>query len=213
MFEKGIMGGVFFYQIVNNYLTDSKIGNGVDNITVDTAKNYTAMEHHWDEAFGYFGAPTDFSNNYQGTSSPQYWAKYCNSADAVINTNDLMMFAYRQGRAAIIANQHDVKLISADAVNEHFGEIIAATAIHYANSAKATTNDGDRLHVLTGCYAFTRALRYAHQDNREMTPAEVDALLSSTFDGNLWSVTTIGLNNLIDELSIAYGLESVKDIL
>lgn len=214
LFEKGIMGAVFYYQIVNIYLTDEKIGEGVDNITVDTANNSTAMEHHWDEAFGYFGAPVDFTSDYQGAESPSYWANYCNSFDNVLGgLNASFMNSYIRGRAAIVANNHDVKIDKANWINIHFSELIAACAIHYANQAKATTDQGDLLHMLSECYAFTRALRYANPNSREFTPTEVDTLLMNAFNGNLWEVTATDLNNLINALSTAYELDAWKDIL
>jgi hypothetical protein len=213
MFEKGLMGGVFYYQIVNVYLTDDKIGDAVDNVTVDTAKNYTDMEHHWDEAFGYFGAPVDFESMYTGTDSPRYWAKYSNTVDVVLSMNTDMMGAFKTGRTAIVANKHDTKLTEATKVNAHFNTLIAATAIHYANQAKAITDQGDLLHVLSECYAFTRALRYANQDNRYMTPSEVDALLTASFGADLWSITAADLDALITALSTTYQLDSYKDIL
>jgi len=214
VFEKGIMGGVFYYQIVNVYLTDDKIGDAVDNENVDSVKNYTDMEHHFDEAFGYFGAPVDFSSDYQGTESPRYWAKYSNSTDAVISgMNTSIMDSYKTGRSAIVANEHTIKTSQVSELNTYFGQLAAASAIHYANEAKATTDQGDLLHVLSECYAFTRALRYANPNQREFSPTEVETLLTNTFNDNLWLVKASDLNNLIDALSAAYGLVAWKDIL
>ena len=214
VFEKGLMGGVFYYQIVNVYLTDDKIGDAVDNENVDSVKNYTDMEHHFDEAFGYFGAPVDFSSDYQGTESPRYWAKYSNSTDAVISgMNTSIMDSYKTGRSAIVANEHTIKTSQVSELNTYFGQLAAASAIHYANEAKATTDQGDLLHVLSECYAFTRALRYANPNQREFSPTEVETLLTNTFNDNLWLVKASDLNNLIDALSTAYGLDAWKDIL
>ena len=63
LIEKGLMGATFYNQIVNNYLTDEKIGDQVNNTDLEEGKNYTKMEHHMDEAFGYMGAPIDFGSN------------------------------------------------------------------------------------------------------------------------------------------------------
>ena len=214
VFEKGIMGGVFYYQIVNVYLTDDKIGDAVDNENVDSVKNYTDMEHHFDEAFGYFGAPVYFTSDYQGTESPRYWAKYSNSTDAVISgMNTSIMDSYKTGRSAIVANEHTIKTSQVSELNTYFGQLAAASAIHYANEAKATTDQGDLLHALSECYAFTRALRYANPNQRELSPTEVETLLTNTFNDNLWLVKASDLNNLIDALSAAYGLVAWKDIL
>lgn len=214
MFEKGLMGATFYYQTVNVYLSDSKIGPTVNNSVVDPAKNFTDMEHHWDEAFGYFGAPVDFDSDYRGLESPRFWAKYCNSYDSKITgLNADFMDAFKTGRAAIIANEHDVKFANAADIQDAYEVLAAACAIHYANQAKSSTNQGDILHVLSECYAFTRALRYSNPDNRQLTPAEVETLLTSAFGGNLWTVTTSQLDDLINTLSTTYNLESVKDIL
>ncbi|MCI5055673.1 MAG: DUF4856 domain-containing protein, partial [Flavobacteriales bacterium] len=86
LFEKGIMGSVFYYQIAEVYTRDGKIGATVNNTDpVDAAggKYYTEMEHHWDEAFGYFGVPTDFPSNTDGLL---HIGKYCNSRNGILTT-------------------------------------------------------------------------------------------------------------------------------
>lgn len=214
IFEKGLMGGVLYYQILNVYLADAKIGPAVDNQNVVENKNYTSMEHHWDEAFGYYGGPTDFKSDYQGTGSTRFWAKYSDKFDNTIGQfNNEGMDPYKTGRAAIVAKRYDVMNTNVDAMNVYLGRVAAAAAIHYANEAKALTDQGDILHVLSESFAFARALRFSNPDNREMTPSQVDALLASTFGGNLWTVTTSDLDNFINDLSSTYGLEAVKDIL
>lgn len=83
--EKGLMGAVLYYQISEVYTRDGKIGDAVDNTVASSpeeGKYYTDMEHHWDEAFGYFGAPTDFPTNADGL---QFIAKYANGRNAVLS--------------------------------------------------------------------------------------------------------------------------------
>ena len=214
IFEKGLMGGVMYYQILNVYLTDAKLGPAVDNENIVENKNYTSMEHHWDEAFGYYGAPTDFKSDYQGPGSIGFWAKYSDKFDNTIGQfNNEGMDTYKAGRAAIVAKRYDLMNVKVDDMNVYLGRVAAAAAIHYANEAKALTDQGDILHVLSESFAFVRALRFSNPDNREMSPSQVDALLASTFGGNLWTVTTSDLDNFINDLSSAFGLEAVKDIL
>src|SRR5690606_26208589 len=56
--EKSLMGACFLDQVLNNYLSDavlneaSNIENN-DNEVLEEGKNYTTMEHKWDEAYGY----------------------------------------------------------------------------------------------------------------------------------------------------------------
>ena len=53
------MGAVFYYRATSVYLTDE--GMEVDNEEIIAGEG-TAMEHHWDEAYGYFGASDSFPN-------------------------------------------------------------------------------------------------------------------------------------------------------
>ncbi|MFT7449777.1 MAG: hypothetical protein ACI9VN_000485 [Patescibacteria group bacterium] len=55
--SKGLMGALLYYQAVEVYLGDGKMGS--DNVTVTEGEG-TEMEHAWDEAFGYFGVPKTF---------------------------------------------------------------------------------------------------------------------------------------------------------
>ncbi len=65
--EKFLHGAVVFSQIANDYLSYDTPGKGInaDNTKASESKsgrvkNYTALEHHWDEAFGYFGVARNF---------------------------------------------------------------------------------------------------------------------------------------------------------
>ena len=211
LIEKGIMGATFYNQIVNTYLTDDRIGMQVNNTDLVSDKNYTLMEHHMDEAFGYLGAPFDFASNYKGTGSVQYWANYSNIADAHITMNNRIMNAFKRARAAIVANNFNLKDEEVNTIYSELEVLIAATAIHYANEAKSATIDGDRLHVLSECYAFTRAFRYSNANKRLLSQTEVDDLLNNKIGNNLWATTETNLNLLIYKLSSTYGLEGVKN--
>jgi hypothetical protein len=74
--QKLLVMGVAFSQGTDDYLDDDKEGKGilVDNLKpAEAGKPYTALEHHWDEAFGYFGAAADY-NDYTDAeiASPGY---------------------------------------------------------------------------------------------------------------------------------------------
>jgi len=210
LIEKGLMGATFYHQITNVYLTDSKIGETVNNTDLEQGKNYTTMEHHFDEAFGYVGAPSDFQSTYNGSGNVRFWAKYSNTADDNIQMNDKLMNAFKRARQAIVEKNYDVLDSEVENIQQRFEQLIAATAIHYANETIIKTNNGDRLHVLSECYAFTRALKYSNPEFRKLTQAEVDTLLSYIGD-NYWNTTEPNLKLLINKLASAYGLESVKN--
>ena len=97
------MGAVFMHQALNVYFGPDKMN--VDNTsavdpTGNPAKYYTVMEHHYDEAFGYFGVDIDFPTTIPG----RFWGKYSNKQDPTINCNADMMDNFLMGRAAISNN-------------------------------------------------------------------------------------------------------------
>ena len=215
--EKGLMGAVFLHQIYNTYLTDDRIGNQVENETLVEGKNYTAMEHHWDEAFGYYGAPTDFPRNDQD----KYWAKYAGPAlDTSPEQLDIygaLKEAFLTGRAAIAAGEMAIKNEQIDALYKQLELMVAATSLHYINNAKAdlSANDmGSLFHDLSEGYNFVMALKY--HPEKKISQADINSILNTDFgtDGDFWTVSVSSLNNAIDKIITAYPeLENVKDIL
>jgi hypothetical protein len=209
--EKGLMGATFYHQIVNTYLTDNKIGASVNNTDMRSGENYTDMEHHMDEAFGYFGAPVDFESNYSGTASVRYWAKYSNTADNSLQMNDKLMNAFKTARAAISAKAMTEKNQQVDVLNEQLEILIAATVIHYMNESIGEPDYGNRLHTLSEGFYFLKALKYANVFHQKLSQTEVNTLLYTDLGVNLWQADDTSLIQLKDNLSTTYGLDAVKN--
>ena len=55
------------------------------------------MEHHWDEAYGYFTDAVDYAPNGNGTN--RFWGKYANSREGVLQSATKISQAFRIGRA------------------------------------------------------------------------------------------------------------------
>ncbi|MCO4770975.1 MAG: DUF4856 domain-containing protein [Deltaproteobacteria bacterium] len=62
LLQKFLLGAVAFSQGADDYLDDDIDGKGLrsNHDAVEDGKNYTALEHAWDEAFGYFGMSRDY---------------------------------------------------------------------------------------------------------------------------------------------------------
>ncbi len=62
--EKFINGALAFSQGADDYLDDDVDGKGIlaDNLVQDGTNPWTALEHQWDEGFGYFGASRDYGD-------------------------------------------------------------------------------------------------------------------------------------------------------
>lgn len=202
--QKGLMGAVFYYQAVDGYLTPAKIGAGVDNTTVTPGEG-TAMEHHWDEAFGYFGAPTDFPTN---LNNLKYWANYSNQVNPAINSNKILMDAFIKGRAAISAKDMAGKEAAIATIRAEWERLVAASAIHELNAAKNNIADqAKKSHYLSETIGFVMSLKY--KTDRKLTDAQYNQVMAS-IGTNLYNTTGANIATAIDILSAAYGMDAVK---
>jgi len=213
--EKGLMGSCFYYQISSKYLSDDKIGKDADGkLELDVkeeGKNYTNREHHFDEAFGYFGVPTDW-NKVDGdkeNDEVRFWGKYCNKRNAVLNTNDIFD-NFVKGRAAIHADggYHVDQDAEVAKIKETLEKIAASTAISYFKASATETDLGDKLHGLTEGLCFLRATQYGGPAISAADVAAVEVLLNN---GNFFTITAPQINAAVDKLAEFAGLVDVKD--
>lgn len=205
--EKGLMGALMYYQSAAVYLDDAKIGATVDNTTIVTGQG-TNMEHAWDEAFGYFGAPTDFPST-TTISQAKYWAKYCNSRNALMSSNATLMNAFLKGRAAISNKDNTVKEEQRTIIRDTWEKVIAATIISYINAAKASINDDAiRNHSLSEGLGFIMNLKY--NPTKKISNAQITQL-ENYFGRNMYNVSVTNLDAAKDLLSTVYGLDSIKN--
>lgn len=219
--EKGLMGSVMYHQIFNVYLTDDRIGPNVENQAMSEGKNYTAKEHHFDEAYGYWDAPRDFTSPWPDNREAElrFWNNYSNVVDNVENgllgTNEIIQDAFIQGRTAIINKNQEALDSQVDILYENLELVAAATAVHYINSTLAELNNGNQgeaFHALSEAWAFVNALKYSPR--RKISINEINQIKFVDFgqDGNFWEVTTDGLNNAKATLvSIYPDLQPVQD--
>lgn len=206
LIEKGLMTAVFMNQITVNYL--GTLADD-DNTTPLSGKTYTEMQHHWDEAFGYFSSEIDYPTN--GTD--RFWGKYAQgSREALLGTGTNIMNAFLKGRAAIDNNDYATRDAQIAIIRDQLEKVCAGTAIHYLNEAKANiTNPIVKNHVLSEAIAFIDGLRYGYNsiNGISITSAEVDIALG--YIGNdLSAVSITNLNLAIDLIASKTGLNDVK---
>lgn len=202
LIEKGLMGALMNYQLSTIYLSDEKIGDAVDNTTaVDTAngKYYTSMEHHFDEAFGYFGANIAFPDS---LADVRFIAKYCDKVNDAVATNNVMD-EFLKGRAAISNNDKDGKVAAIAAIRTQMERIFAGTGIYYLKSG--ITNIGDdalRNHALSEAIAFIQGLKY--NVGKTISDAKIAEALA-LIGPNLYLVKQSDLESAIDVLATEVG--------
>lgn len=208
--EKGIATACFYYQSTVVYLGETKMN--VDNRAVTTGKG-TNMEHHWDEAFGYFGAPIDFPSN---INNLELWAEYSNKVNAVLGSNSKIMNAFLKGRAAISAEDYDVRDEARTTIKAEWEVTVAAIAISYLNDAKANANDPALCyHYLTEAYAFIMGLK--HGATKTISDTDINNILTNLasspnpLQANFYSTSAQDIDNAINAIANTFNsLEDVK---
>ncbi len=209
LIEKGLMGACFYYQATAVYFGDEKMN--VDNTTVEPGEG-TAMEHHWDEAFGYYGVPRTFPAD---TEPVFFWGVYSNRRDPMLACNQKMMDGFLKGRAAISAGRLDARDEAIAEVRANWETISGATAISYINSALDNFDDTAlRAHALSEAIAFTYALQF--NPERSFTVEEVNQALrligggsDDFFEMNLYQVERAELQQARELLGKGLGLEDM----
>lgn len=202
LIEKSIMGAVFEYQALNIYFGATKMN--VDNTTsvdVSAGQYYTLMEHHWDEAFGYFGVPVDFPT----TVNDFFWSEYCDNQNATLSSNSIMMQNFLKGRAAITNNELGDRDVTIENIRDMWERIAAYQAMAYLDQAIGYFgNDNAKyLHTLSEAYGFIYSLRYAPIETRNMTTQEVDDAIAA-FGNNLWNLTVQDLQAIKATIDAKY---------
>jgi len=208
LIEKGLMCAVLMSQVTVNYLGGI---SGDDNTDLVDGKDYTKMEHHWDEAYGYFTDAVDYPTN----GANRFWGKYANGREGIIESASKISLAFRTGRTAIVNKDNTVRDAQVVIIRNELEKVSAGTAIHYLNSAKANiASNVARNHSLSEAYAFLEGLKYGYNaiNNTGMTSAEIDTALG--YFGNDFNVVTLtDLNNAIDLIASKTGLTSVASSL
>jgi hypothetical protein len=193
-------------QALNVYFGDSKMN--VDNsnaVDPTNGKFYTEMEHHWDEAFGYSGAPVDFPVNKEGI---RFWAKYCDRQDAALGSNGIIMDAFTKGRAVIAQNAElTLRDEQIEIIRKEWERFCASQAVTYLEGAKDNfgTDNAKYLHELSEAYALIMCLKYVPLDTRVINFTQIENLLDNTIGLDFWAVTLVDLNSAINELNTIYG--------
>lgn len=209
--EKGLMGACFASQMTSNYLAGI---SSDDNTNIEDGKYYTEMEHHWDEAYGYFTDAHDYPTN--GTN--RFWGKYANKSyleDNIGSATDIAT-AFRTGRAAIAAGNTADALAQAEIIKTETKQMVAGMALHYLNDVKAQVASGiaDQSsinHSMSEALAFIFGIQFV-TDSPDMSSADVMALVSQIeADVAGFSQNTMSINAVIDQVAAAAGLSDKKD--
>ncbi|MCL5246022.1 DUF4856 domain-containing protein [Cellulophaga sp. 20_2_10] len=215
---KSIIGGLMVDQMLNNYLSTAVLDeatNKADNDagTLVDGKNYTNMEHKWDEAYGYlYGNEDTPATPELGKDSflNEYLGKVEEDSDFAGIANDVYK-AFKLGRAAIVAKDYTLRDKQVEIIRENISKVIAIRGVHYLQSGKENlVNDkASAFHGLSEAFGFVNSLRFTRDiitDSPILSSEKIDGFMDTLMaDNGFWDVTPATLDMISDEISAAYG--------
>ncbi|MFD2550435.1 DUF4856 domain-containing protein [Bizionia sediminis] len=215
---KGLIGGLMADQILNNYLSTSVLDAGSNtanntNKVLEEGKTYTTMEHKWDEAYGYlYGAEDNPSVPVLGADGflNKYLSRVDNDSDFAGIADDIYK-AFKLGRAAIVANNYDVRDQQAQIIREKVSKVIAIRGVYYLQAGKdkiAAGDMGSAFHQLSEGFGFIYSLQFTRKPNTNepyFTHEEVMGYINELLAGNgFWDVTAETLDMISDEIAARF---------
>ena len=209
--NKGLIGALMGDQLMNNYISKDLLAQfeaANDSETLVTDKNYTDMEHDWDEAFGYLYGTDDAlaPQLNQDSFLNKYLQRVEDDPDFTGIAQDIYN-AFKLGRAAIVAKNYDVRNEQAEIIREKVSEVIAIRAVYYLQSGKLTlgTDNASAFHDLSEGFGFIYSLQFTRKPNTDepyFTKAEVDAFITQLMAGNgFWDSTSTMLDDMSDDIA------------
>lgn len=208
--QKGLMGAMMLDQISNIYFGGEK--QNADNEAIVSGKNYTQLEHHWDEAYGYLTSNEMYPKKDPADASKwleSYLGSYVRQVSTSVggeNPQDIYV-AFLKGRAAIVNKDMPMRDQQIAYLRTNLEKAIAIIAVSYLNKTKTATTDGAKFHSLSEGYGFVYSLRYGY--NAKINAAKSNELLS-ILDGKtngFWSLTNADIDNVRDQIAAAFGID------
>lgn len=220
---KGLIGALMTDQMINNYLSPAVLDEADniennDNEVVEDGKNYTTMEHKWDEAYGYLFGNSPSAANPLATlgDDDSFLNKYLGRVENDVDFAGIaqeLFDAFKLGRAAIVGKNYQLRDEQAAIIQERISEIIAIRAVYYLEQGRLALeqeNYGTAFHDLSEGYGFIYSLRFTRNTvtgapyfNR----TEVDAMLAQLMEqgpNGLWDVTPAILSDLAETIAAKF---------
>ena len=214
--NKGLIGGLMADQMLNNYLSPAVLDaatNIADNNaeTLVDGKNYTTMEHKWDEAFGYLYG-TDNATS-PALNQDSFLNKYLSRVEGDADFAGIaarVYDAFKLGRAAIVNKDYTTRDEQAEIIRGEISKVIAIRAVYYLQQGKGNlgTDMGSAFHDFSEGLGFIYSLQFTRQPNSTnpyFTKAEVDGFISTLMTGNgLWDVTATTLDQMSETIAAKF---------
>jgi hypothetical protein len=202
--QKSLIGALQL-DYIGNVLLDE--GLEADNYKVVGDKNYTALEHNWDVAYGlltlnpiYLQGATDANRNTVEFAGGSYIWEYNKANYAKIYP------AFLKGRVAIVNNDKAEYRAQATFIRTEFEKAIAGAALGYLDKWKTGTTDAARAHAIGEGLGFIYSLRFAeiHKADAAFSDNILNGLIGST--NGFWDLNAAKISTASDAINAKFGL-------
>ena len=193
-----------------DYISNILLGKGLDadNTTLVSGKNYTQLEHNWDEAYGvltlnpiFLKDATDAAKSATAAESflGSYVWEYNKAGYAKVHS------AFLKGRAAVVNNNAAEYKVQASFIKSQFELAIAKAALGYLDKWKTSgTNDGARAHAIAEGLGFIYSLRFTAGADVKFSDDILNGLVSSST--GFWDLTPVKINTASDAIKVKFSL-------
>ena len=216
--NKALIGGLMTDQMLNNYLGTAVLDAGTNVADNDAGilaegKNYTTMEHKWDEGFGYLYGADNQSNPTLGADS--FLNKYLSRVEGDSDFAGIaatIYDAFKLGRAAIVNLDYITRDEQVDIIRENVSKVIAVRAIYYLQGGKANLGSdwASAFHDLSEGFGFVYSLQFTRKPGSNtayFTKSEVDAFLTQLMAGNgFWDVSSTTLDDISETIAVKFNI-------
>jgi len=213
-FQKGLMGALMLDQISNVYLGADK--QSADNTVKAEGRNYTALEHHWDEAYGYLTKNEVFPKQ-DPADATKYLESFLGGYVRQVNANvggdpEGIFLAFLKGRAAIVNNDMATRDEQIAYLRTNLEKAVATVAVSYLNKGMKSTDAAAKFHELSEGAGFIYSLRYGY--NAKINRTKSDELLNMLKGGKdgFWSLTKAEIEKVRDEIAGAFGIDKTTEV-
>ena len=216
--NKGLIGGLMADQMLNNYLGTAVLDAGTNTVdndekTLSDGKNYTTMEHKWDEGFGYLYGADNQENPTLGADG--FLNKYLARVEGDPDFQGIaatIYDAFKLGRAAIVNNDYLTRDDQVDIIRENISKVIAIRAIYYLQQGKANlgTDWASAFHDLSEGFGFVYSLQFTRKPGTNaayFSTSEVNGFISTLTSGNgFWDITADQLDTMSNTIADRFGI-------
>ena len=216
--NKGLIGGLMADQMLNNYLGSAVLDAGTNTAdndagTLADGKNYTTMEHKWDEGFGYLYGADDQENPTLGADS--FLNKYLARVDGDTDFQGIattIYDAFKLGRAAIVNKDYLTRDAQVDIIRENVSKVIAIRAVYYLQQGKANlgTDWASSFHDLSEGFGFVYSLQFTRNPGTSsayFSTSEVNAFITTLTSGNgFWDLTADQLDTMSETIATRFSI-------